>query len=45
MARCVTFGWLDLDDVRSEVAEQHGAVGPGQNRGAVDDEQARQRAG
>ena len=36
---------LHLDHIRTEIAQQHGAVGPGQDAGEVRHEQARQRPG
>ncbi len=41
----VTLGRLDLDDLRAQVAEEHRAVRPGQDRRAIDDAQSRERAG
>ena len=43
-ARRVAVGRLDLDDVGAEVGQQHRAVRPGQDRRAIDDAQAGQRA-
>ena len=44
-ARRVALRRLDLDDVRPEVGQQHRAVGPGEDRRAVDDADAGERAG
>ena len=44
-ARPVAVGWLDLDDVRPEIAQEHRAVRPGQDRRAIDDGQSGQRPG
>jgi hypothetical protein len=43
-SRGVTLGRLDLDDVRAQVAEEHRAIRPGEDRGAVDDAQPREGA-
>ncbi len=44
-ARRVALRRLDLDDVGPEVGQQHRAVGPGENRRAVDDAETGERAG
>ncbi len=43
-ARPIALGRLDLDDIGAQVAEQHGAVGPGQHGRAIDDPEAGQRS-
>ncbi len=43
--RRVTLGWLDLDDLGPEVAEQHRAIRPGEHGRAVDDAETGERAG
>ena len=40
----VAFGRLDLDDIGAQVGEEHRAVRAGQDRRAVDDAQAGERA-
>ena len=44
-ARRVALRRLDLDDVGPEVGQQHRAVGPGEDRRAVDDAETGERAG
>ena len=41
----IALRWLDLDHLGAEVAEQHRAVRPGQDRRAVDDAESGERAG
>src|SRR5258706_101892 len=36
-------GFLDLDDLRAHVAQRHGAEGPGQHPGEIDDTHAGER--
>ena len=41
----VALGWLDLDDLGTEVAQDPGGVGPGEDAGEVEHAYARQRSG
>ena len=43
--RRIAIRWLDLDDIRTQIAQQHRAERPGQDCRAVDDAEARERSG